>query len=86
MSDNDEEVRTCLCSCGTKITSRYARYAPGHDSRHVSKVAWAIIKDQDWSHLEELPSEDLRRRARSVVEHHLNLLDREELEKLKKGE
>ncbi|NEE01200.1 hypothetical protein [Phytoactinopolyspora halotolerans] len=60
---------TCRCGCGEATSGSRALYRAGHDARHASQVARAIVADPGKRAilLESLPSAALRDKAASIA-------------------
>jgi len=59
----------CRCGCGEATSGHGALYRPGHDARHASQIAQAILADPDQRDvlLAALPTAALRDKAASMA-------------------
>lgn len=75
-----EAYSICACGCGDRCNSTEARYRPGHDARHVSKLL-KLVKSgecqQNWA-IHQLESDSLRVKL-------VNAIKREETRKAMKA-
>lgn len=64
---NPADLPLCKCGCGSPC-SRKSNYRPGHDARHAGNVARAIAASEDYTLLNDLPTDALRDKASAMAE------------------